>query len=375
MSKDFLPTKKGFIKSKVKKKKPTQDAIKSAVDITNAAKHFDLQLSLGPYKVNYFKNGRYLLLGGTRGHVAAFDWLTKDLLCEFNIRETVHAVQWLHVPSMFAVAQKDWVHIYDRQGVELNVIKSMYRSIHLDFLEYYFLLASASDKKYISWKDISIGKDIASFLSKNSITAMKHNRSNGMLNCAHPNGTISLWSPNHNKPAVTMLCHPSSIRGLSVSFDGNYLATSGIDKTVRVWDLRNNYECVKEHKLAKVPDRLCFSQLGILAIASGNTVKMYKDSCKIGSEIKPYLEHKVGGVIEDLYYSNYEDVLGVGHQKGFTSLLVPGSGEPNFDSYEANPFMSKTQQKELEIKLLLDKLTPDMIHPDSTMLGKVRKDG
>lgn len=377
----FLPTERGFIKpSKTKKLKKkvtsiSQRDIVQSVDITNASKHFDLNLDkLGPYKINYYKNGRFLLLGGAKGHVAAFDWLTKDLVCEFNIRETVHAVQWLHVPTMFAVAQKDWVHIYDRHGVELNVVKSMYRSIHLDFLEHFFLLASASDKNYLCWKDISIGKDVANFPSKNKITDMKHNRCNGMLYCSHPNGTVTMWSPNHNRPAVSMLCHPSSVRSLTTSYDGNYLATTGIDQTIRVWDLRNSYKCLKEHKLYQVPDRVSFSQLSILAVACGSSVKIYKDTCKSGEEMKPYLQHKFKNVVSDVYFSNYEDVLGVGHRGGFTSLLVPGSGEPNFDSYEANPFMSKTQQREMEVKMLLDKLSPDMIGLDPTSLAKVRKD-
>lgn len=373
----MLKTDKGYLESRDSRKSTAgikQSDIAKSVDITNASKHFELELDkLGPYKCNYFKNGRFLLLGGRRGHVAAFDWFTKDLLCEFNIRETVHAVQWLHVPTMFAVSQKDWVHIYDKDGVELNVVKTMYRITHLDFLEYHFLLCSASDKGYLTWKDISVGKDIASFPTKNKVTCLTHNPENGLLLCSHSNGTISMWSPNHNRPALSMLCHPAAVRGITVTHDGNYFATTGIDKTVRVWDLRNSYKCIKEHTMAHVPDSLNFSQLGMLAVASGKVVTIYKNTCRTDEAMIPYLRHNVGHVVSDLYFCNYEDVLGVGHQGGFTSLLVPGSGEPNFDSHESNPFMSKKQQQEMEVKMLLDKVPYETICLDSTSLAKTRK--
>lgn len=357
----MLRTEKGRVDTS-KANKPTtsirQRDIAKAVDITNASKHFELKLDkLGPYKCNYYKNGRCLLLGGRKGHVAAFDWLTKDLMCEFNVRETVHDVQWLHIPNMFAVAQKDWVHIYDKDGVELNVIKTMYRSAHLDFLEHHFLLASVSDKGYVAWKDISIGEDIASFPTKQKVTSLTHNPHNGVLFCAHPNGTVTLWTPNHNRPAVSVLCHPASVRGVTVATDGHYFATTCIDKSVKVWDLRKNYDCIKHHKVNYVPDSAHFSQLGILAVAGGKMVNMYKNACKSGRELTPYLKHNVGSLISNLYFCNFEDVLGVGHHSGFTSLLVPGSGEPNFDSHEANPFMSKSQQQETEVKMLLDKVS------------------
>lgn len=369
----IMKTDKGFIKNRPREVK--QEDIVRNVDITNASKHFELKLDkLGPYKCRYYKNGRYLILGGQRGHLAAFDWVTKDLLCEFNVRESVHDVQWLHMPNMFAVAQKDWVHVYDKDGVELNVIKSMYRISHLDFLEYHFLLAAVSDKGYVSWKDISLGKDIASYPTKSKVTGLTHNTQNGMLLCSHPNGTVSMWSPNYNRAAVSILCAGSAIRSVSTSIDGNYFATTDINRSIKVWDLRNTYECLKEHKVFYVPDGATFSQLGMLAVTGGKTVSVYKDAYKTGLGLTPYLKHNVASIISDAHFCNYEDVLGVSHQMGFTSLLTPGSGEPNFDALEANPFMSKTQQREMEVKMLMDKIPHKMICLDPSDLAKSRKD-
>ena len=63
------------------------------VDKATANKRFHIDLPhLGPYSIDYSQNGKWILIGGYKGHVAAFDWKAKQLLCEVGVVETVHDV-------------------------------------------------------------------------------------------------------------------------------------------------------------------------------------------------------------------------------------------------------------------------------------------
>jgi U3 small nucleolar RNA-associated protein 7 len=98
--------------------------------------------TFGPYCIDYTPNGRHLLLGGKKGHVAAFDWRTGTLHGEIHLRETVRDVRWLHNESLYAVAQKKYVYIYDRSGMEVHCLKEHIEVNRLEFLPYHHLLVS-----------------------------------------------------------------------------------------------------------------------------------------------------------------------------------------------------------------------------------------
>lgn len=123
--------------------KVRQEDIIPDVPIETAKKRFDLKLdALGPYVCDYTKNGRELLLGGRKGHVATMDWREGKLGCEIQLGETVRDAKWLHNNQLFAVAQKKYVYIYDRAGVEMHCLKKHIEVTNMEFLPYHYLLAT-----------------------------------------------------------------------------------------------------------------------------------------------------------------------------------------------------------------------------------------
>lgn len=370
----LLPEDAGFLEGDEDEDTCTisQDDISDAVDITSGSKYFNLHLSqFGPYRLDYSRNGRHLLLGGKKGHVACIDWQSKDLMCEMNVMETVNDVKWLHTEAMFAVAQNKWLYIYDSKGVELHCVKKFNDVLKMQFLPYHFLLATASATGFLQYLDVSVGKEIAAICTKmGRLDVMAQNPYNAVIHLGHPNGTVSLWSPNQKEPLVKMLCHRGAVRSLTVDKTGMYMVTSGLDRKLKVYDIRA-FKPLHSCFLPAGASCLSLSQRGLLSAATGDVVQVYQNVCGGSPLTKPYMAHRLRGQVCGVAYCPFEDVLGIGHGQGFTSMIVPGAGEPNFDALDTNPYRNAKQRQEWEVKALLEKVQPELIGLDPGLLGKV----
>ncbi|XP_071384661.1 WD repeat-containing protein 46 [Centroberyx affinis] len=369
----LLPEDAGFLEGDEDEDTCTisQDDIADAVDITSGAKYFNLNLSqFGPYRLDYSKTGRHLLLGGRRGHVACLDWQSKQLMCEINVMESVNDVKWLHSEHMYAVAQKKWLYIYDSNGIELHCIRKFNDVLRMQFLPYHFLLATASATGFLQYLDVSVGKEVAAICTKaGRLDVMCQNPQNAIIHLGHSNGTVTLWSPNQKEALVKMLCHQGGVRSVTADKTGTYMVTSGMDKKLKVYDIRA-FKPLQSYFLPAGASSLSLSQRGLLSAATGDIVQVYRDVWST-AVTKPYMAHRVRGTVWGLHFCPFEDVLGVGHGEGFTSMLVPGAGEPNFDGLDANPYRNAKQRQEWEVKALLEKIQPDLISLDPGQLGQV----
>lgn len=364
--------------------KVRQDEIKREVGVETAKKSFELRLEgLGPYDVcEYSRNGRDLLIAGRKGHVATFDWREGKLGCELQLNETVRDARWLHTSNQknFAVAQKNCVYIYSGDGVEMHKLKNHSEATHLEYLPYHFLLASVSTAGIVRYTDVSTGQSLQQLYTKlGPSTALAQNPHNAILHVGHQKGLVTLWSPNSATPLVKLLPHRGPVRSIAVDRSGTYMVSTSQDRRMSVWDIRMFKEM--HQQTLRVPGTtLSISDRNLTAVGFGTQTAIYKDDLfRRNAEdqtppIMPYMGWGGEGLnIGRVRFCPFEDVLGISHDKGFSSIIVPGSGEPNPDTLEpgTNPYETSKQRRETEVHALLEKIQPEMIALDPNFVGNL----
>ncbi|KAJ7567745.1 hypothetical protein O6H91_01G005000 [Diphasiastrum complanatum] len=353
----------------------TQESIVREVDISSSKKSFDLKLpDLGPYAIDFTSSGRFLLLGGRKGHLAILDWKEARLLTEIQVRETTRDVKFLHNELFFAAAQKKYVYIYDKKGVEIHCLKSHLCPLKLEYLPHHFLLTTIDKAGILRYQDTSTGHMVVQHRTRlGRCGVMRVNPYNAVMGLGHSNGTVTMWSPNMDTPLMSLLCHRGPLTALAFDAGGQQMVTAGTDGKVKVFDVRK-LQPLHSYFSPTVARSVEISQKGLLAVASGSGIEIWKDAL-VTKQPKPYMKHRLlqGSQVQDICYCPYEDVLGIGHEQGFSSILVPGSGEPNYDTFVANPYETRKQRREAEVHALLNKLQPEMIVLDPDRIGTIQR--
>jgi U3 small nucleolar RNA-associated protein 7 len=377
----LLENEAGFLEAETELErtyKVRQDDIRNDVAIEIAKKGFELRLEpLGPYVCDYTRNGRELLLAGRKGHVATMDWRDGKLGCELQLGETVRDAKWLHNNQMFAVAQKKYVYIYDSHGVEIHCLKKHIEVTNMEFLPYHYLLATVGNAGYLKYQDTSTGQMVIEIPTRlGSPTSLAQNKQNAILHMGHQNGNITLWSPNSTTPLVKLLAHRGPVRAIDIDREGRYMVSTGQDMKMSVWDIRMFKE-VNSYFIRQPASSVAISDTGLTAVGWGTQTSVWRglfnkhslDQEKIQS---PYMAWGgEGNRIERVRWCPFEDILGVGHDKGFNSVIVPGAGEANYDALEVNPYETTKQRQEAEVRSLLNKLKPEMISLNADFVGNL----
>lgn len=203
----------------------------SAIAAQGSALSLDLP-EFGPYALDYTRNGRHLALAGRLGHVATFDALASSLHSELHLRETVRDVKWLHDESFYAVAQKKYVYIYDKQGLEVHQLRQHIEVNRMEFLPFHFLLATVvrflsfllvlqepprltpccapqGNPGYLKYQDTSTGQLIVEHRTKlGAVDTMAQNPHSAMIHLGHSNGASLMTI---TRLAVT-IAHPGRSR-------------------------------------------------------------------------------------------------------------------------------------------------------------------
>lgn len=349
------------------------DIIREA-DLITASKMFRLDLpKYGTCSFEYSRNGRYLIIAGEKGHVVVIDWQKNKLIRELDaLNENVRSACFLHNETMFAVAQKQNVFIYDKSGTELHRLRNHRTPLRVIYLPYHFLLVSIGREGILRYQDTSTGELIAELKTKlGQCATITYNPRNAIVCLGHSNGSVSMWAPLNVEPLVKMLCHRGAVTAIVIDNMGTIMVTSGEDGCLKVWSLKT-YQLLQTYYVKRPISQLALSQTGLLALAFGSHVQIWKNF--VHEEAKePYMLYQLpdGGSIRSIQFCPFEDILGIGHDLGFCSILVPGAGEAHIDTYEANPYETKKQRREATVQKLLDKIQPSMIVLDPDTIGSL----
>jgi U3 small nucleolar RNA-associated protein 7 len=117
---------------------------------------------------------------------------------------------------------------------------------------------------------------------------------NGVIALGHSSGEVTMWTPNMGStPVVKLLAHPSApVTGLAISRNGTYMATTGKDSRLKIWDIRSAYKCLYDYFTPAPATCVDWSDTGLVACGFGGEIQVWKNSA-IEKQKMPYMKHKL----------------------------------------------------------------------------------
>jgi hypothetical protein len=92
----------------------------------------------------------------------------------------------------------------------------------------------------------------------------------------------------------------------------------------QVWDIRM-LKPMHAYFSHNTVTRLDISQRGVLAVGYGRKVHLWQGALREKAQ-SPYMTHNLAaGALQDFRFCPFEDVLGIGHAGGISTMLVPGA--------------------------------------------------
>lgn len=117
----------------------------------------------------------------------------------------------------------------------------------------------------------------------------------GMKDLINPGGDIKLWNAFTGEPIRTMVGHTTKVLSLAFSPTGNWIASCGLDKSIRLWDVVSGREILtfKNNSPANndIPNSLAFSPNGKrIVVGYSNSILKLWDTTTGEEVISPKIE-------------------------------------------------------------------------------------
>lgn len=114
-----------------------------------------------------------------------------------------------------------------------------------------------------------------------------------------------------------------------IGFHKGYMYTAA--ESVKVWDSRM-LKVLHTYPINRKVTSIELSQSGLLAINYGFRMDIFKDSY-VSRQTHPYMTYRPKGNVNNCRFVPFEDLLGLGTSYGFSSIAIPGSGVPFYDTF------------------------------------------